>query len=296
MLKFKKESALANNCRSSAQYNLVRIASAFALLLALAVAITLAAVTPTYAATDMSVYTDSLANGWANGSWGVAVSLSNTSPVHSGTASIATTVNSTQWGGLYLMSNAALNSSGYSGARFWIHGGSAGGQHISFKIIDGSNGNWDSSVSITPTANTWTLVTVSLAQVNNPTTIGGLVWQDDTGSSQPTFYVDDVVLVGYNGPTLTPPPTSPPGQGPALSVTVGSDVHPISPYIYGMNWADADLATDLHLPIVGVVTQRRATTGTMTSAIREMIGTTRMFPSTTRMTLSPKMLKPVLPA
>ena len=37
--------------------------------------------------------------------------------------------------------------------------------------------------------------------------------------------------------------------GPALSVNVALDRHAISPYIYGMNWADEALAADLRLPV-----------------------------------------------
>src|SRR5512136_1906368 len=40
-----------------------------------------------------------------------------------------------------------------------------------------------------------------------------------------------------------------PGEGPALSVDAQADQHPISPYIYGMNFADESLAADLNLPV-----------------------------------------------
>jgi len=203
-------------------------------------------IVPSRAASDMTVYDNSLASGWQDGSWGAAINFSNTSPVHSGSASIAATINSTQWGGLYLMSSTALDGNGYTGVSFWIHGGPTGGQQIDFKIIDGNDGNWDTAVSVTPVANTWTQVTVNLAQVANPATIAGLVWQDSTGGAQPIFYVDDIVLIGYNGPT----PTSPaPGQGPALSVDAAAGQHPISPDIYGMNYVSETIAADLNLPV-----------------------------------------------
>src|SRR5687768_1358699 len=37
--------------------------------------------------------------------------------------------------------------------------------------------------------------------------------------------------------------------GPALSIDAGADQHPISPLIYGMNFADAGLAQDVRLPV-----------------------------------------------
>jgi hypothetical protein len=39
------------------------------------------------------------------------------------------------------------------------------------------------------------------------------------------------------------------GAGPALSVDAGADRHAISPYIYGMNFADEDLAGELQVPV-----------------------------------------------
>ena len=38
-------------------------------------------------------------------------------------------------------------------------------------------------------------------------------------------------------------------SGPALSVNAAADVHPISPYIYGMNFATEAIAADLNLPV-----------------------------------------------
>jgi len=196
------------------------------------------------AATDLPVYTDALASGWtASYSWGAAIVLANSSPVHSGSASIAATINDTQWGGLYLHTDAALSASGYTAVRFWVHGGSAGGQQISFKVIDSGDGNWDSYYTVTPTAGTWRQITVTLAALGGPADIAGLVWQDASGQAQPTFYVDDITLVSGT----TPPP--PAGLGPALSVDAAADQHAISPYIYGMNFADENLAQELHLPV-----------------------------------------------
>lgn len=39
------------------------------------------------------------------------------------------------------------------------------------------------------------------------------------------------------------------GAAPSLSVDAGADRHPISPYVYGMNFADEDLAAELRLPV-----------------------------------------------
>ncbi|MCB9134511.1 MAG: glycoside hydrolase family 44 protein [Anaerolineales bacterium] len=188
------------------------------------------------------VYTDTLALIAQNWSWGADIILDNAEPIHDGTASIAVTINSNEWGGLYLYINNYALAAQVTGVHFWIHGGTEGGQTLAVKIIDANNGNWDRSVSVTPQANTWTEVTISLSQVGNPATIGGMIIQDNTGEPQPTFYVDDITLLS----------TAPPREatvGPSLSVDVAANRHPISPYIYGMNFADETLAQELHLPV-----------------------------------------------
>ena len=79
------------------------------------------------AGADAVVYTDTLAAGWSNWSWGTAVSFSAGSPVHSGGAAIAVTYTAA-WGGLYLHVEPPLAGASYRALRFFLHGGSAGGQ------------------------------------------------------------------------------------------------------------------------------------------------------------------------
>jgi uncharacterized repeat protein (TIGR01451 family) len=211
------------------------------LLLAFVIVVLIDTVDPALgqAPAEMVVYDDALASGWQNWSWDTTVNLSNASPVYSGTASIAVTYTSA-WGGLYLHANS-VDISAYDTLRFWLHGGSTGGQEISVGID--YNGN---SYQVTATTGTWQRVDVPLSELGSPTTVSDLVWQDGVGGTQPTFYLDEVVFVN----TGTPPPTpSPPTSGPALSVDAAADRHPISPYIYGMNFADEDLADELGLPV-----------------------------------------------
>lgn len=191
---------------------------------------------PVLAANDSPVYTDSLASGWADWSWDTTHNFNNPSPAQSGTASIAATYTAA-WGGLYLHSNSALAGNDYVSVRFWIHGGSAGGQRIAVKVIDGSNGNWNNLNSAIPQANAWTQVTVTLASIGSPATIGGIVWQDNSGGAQSTFFIDNVSLIA-----AAPIPL-------ALNVDVTANRHAISPYVYGMNFADETLAVQLRLPV-----------------------------------------------
>ena len=202
---------------------------------------------PTEDAFNSLVYTDALVEGVQNWSWGAEIDLGNAAPAHNGSASIAVTINGAEWGGLYLAIENALQSNTITGVSFWIHGGSEGGQALLAKLIDGNNGNWDPSITINPEANTWTEVTVRLAEVGNPASVSGLVIQDDTGGSQPTFYVDDITLIRRTNsePLETPVPIA----GPSLNVDVNANRHPISPYIYGMNFAEEALAQTLQLPV-----------------------------------------------
>jgi hypothetical protein len=196
-------------------------------------------------AADRVVYADTLGSGWVNWSWDATVTLANPSPVHQGTASIAVTYQSA-WAGLFLHTDTALSGGDYQSLRFFIHGGSAGGQHLCVVLYDGS-GAAGTPVTLTPPqAGAWSVVTVPLADLGGLATISGLVWQDTAGATQPAFYLDDITLVGVSG---TPTPTPPPGQGPALAIDATTARHPISPDIYGMNFASEPLAAELRLPL-----------------------------------------------
>jgi len=86
---------------------------------------------------------------------------------------------------------------------------------------------------------------VSLA-LGSPRTVYSIVWLNNTGGGQPTFYLDDIAFVDSGA---TRRPTPPPGSGPALSVDAGAARHAISPYIYGMSYADEAVADELRLPV-----------------------------------------------
>ena len=61
------------------------------------------------AASDLVVYGDVLNSGWANWSWNTTANFTATSPVHSGSDSLAVTLNAA-WAGLYLAANQAVAS------------------------------------------------------------------------------------------------------------------------------------------------------------------------------------------
>ncbi len=190
-----------------------------------------------YAASDMPIYTDNIGPDWQNWSWNTTVNPSVASPAHSGSLSMGVTFTAA-WAGLYLHASNAINLSAYERISFWIHGGS-GNQYMRL-VIDGND---SSSYSFRAQANTWVKIDIPLVELGSPSSLSDIYWQDTTGAAQPAFYLDDIGLVAATGPQ--PPPSS----GPTLTINAGNQRHTISDDIYGMNYADEDLASDLQLPV-----------------------------------------------
>jgi hypothetical protein len=205
----------------------------FILLLCCAAALTLCR--GTSSAADLPIYADGLGSGWSDWSWGTSRNLANASPVRSGTRSISVAYTAA-WAGLYLHAAPAVDLGGYDRLRFWIHGGSAGNQHLRVVV----NGDDVNTFQVTAQADTWTEVSVPLSALGSPLSLSDIYWQDTTGGAQPVYYLDEITLVEKSGP---------PAPGPALRVNVRGGRHPINDDIYGMNFADEELATALRLPV-----------------------------------------------
>ncbi len=192
------------------------------------------------AATNLPIYTDALASGWENWSWDTTINFNNTSPVQAGARSISAQF-SAAWAGLYFHPSAEINLADYDRLRFWIHGGSAGGQRMIVAANQSASG-----ANITAQAGQWKEVVIPLSDLGSPATLTDLWWHDTTGGAQPVFYIDQIELLARSGGTTPEPP---PGTGPALTVNVAAGRRAISPYIYGMNFADPALANELDLPV-----------------------------------------------
>ncbi|MBI1279889.1 MAG: family 16 glycosylhydrolase [Anaerolineaceae bacterium] len=192
-----------------------------------------------YAAAPLTIYGDNLTSGWANWSWSTTINFAATTPIHGGSSSLSAKYDAA-WAGVYLRSNQAVGA-GYDTLRFWINGGT-GNQLISVSFYD-ANSNAVQAKSIQAVANTWTQVDISLAAFGPSSNLWGVVWQENTGNAQPVFYLDDIQLLTQGS---TP---QPPQSGLTLRVDAAAGRHAISPYIYGMNFADAALAADIKLPI-----------------------------------------------
>lgn len=214
-------------------WDVVQFCAALIGVIALVMVLSLHAQTP-----DVVIARDGLAPGWNDWSW-CDRDVASRSLVHKGTSAVAVSFRY-PWSGLYFHADAPLAGTDYERLEFWVHGGTTGGQRLRLVV----NGDDEHAFDMAALTRQWTLVSVSLRQLGSPSAVQDLYWQDVTGSAQPTFYLDDVVLVAGAG---TPPP--PPEEGPTLTIDTTSDRAPINPLIYGMNFADDALARELSLPV-----------------------------------------------
>jgi hypothetical protein len=175
------------------------------------------------AQTDQQVYTDALVNGWQNWSW-ATVNLANTAPVYSGSDSIS--VNEGPYQALYLH-HAAFDTSFYNNLVFWISGGASGGQLL--QVQAELNGASQTVVTLPAlAANVWQQFSIPLSSlgVQNQPNMDGFWIQDRSGTTAPTFYVDNISI------TASPVP-------PVVNVNVnaGSVLRTVDARLFGLNAA-----------------------------------------------------------
>jgi hypothetical protein len=193
------------------------------------------------ATADISVYADALGTGFQDWSWDTQTNYSNPTPHHAGSTSIAVTYTA-GWGGLQIghwPAPADVDISAYDTFRFWINGGSSGGQVVQFQF-------GDLHQDLHPLANTWTQVDISLLSLGTPRSLSPIIWKNNSSGTQPTFYLDDLAFLDSGSPTPTP---LPPGVGPHLTVDAAAGQHPISSYIYGINFPSEAVAQAVRLPV-----------------------------------------------
>ncbi len=178
---------------------------------------------PTTGRADATVYTDALAAGWQDWSWGEPTrNFTNSTPIHSGGASIAVTYTA-GWSGFLLGQTTPIDITGLDTLRFWAHGGTSGGQPVNVTLCIAEQTCMQHG-PITLQANTWTQVDVPVTELGNK--VWSFLWFNNSDQAQPTFYLDDIAFVASGA--LPPAPTN----GPALTVNASADQqHPISPYI-----------------------------------------------------------------
>lgn len=191
-----------------------------------------------------TVYADALQSGWQDWSWDTTRNLSSNNTVYAGSRSISVQ-HDAAWAALYLRAQSNIALQPNEEIRFQIHGGS-GGQNVSFKVVLPDNtfvdtANFDLTSS-------WNEVVIDYPASTAPSQIAGLVWQDGSGDSQSTFFVDQIEIGDF---TDDDGGTTGGGaeDGPTITVDTTTVVRQISEEVYGLNFADDDLAADIDLPI-----------------------------------------------
>jgi len=146
-----------------------------------------------FRASDLTIYDDELAANWQNWSWQTTVDLAATAVVHAGNRSLSARYNAA-WAGLSLYSPVPIDTADYAAIDFWLYGG-PGGAAIDVSTQPSGEGDTSPAKSITGPAGVWTHFTVPLTDLGSPAAIQRINFQERTGGTQPTFYMDDLRLV-----------------------------------------------------------------------------------------------------
>lgn len=162
---------------------------------------------------DEHIFADAMDAPWQDwsGGWATSYSLSATSPVHAGAASVRFKPQS--WQGLHFHSTSGFDVTGYDRLSFWLHGGGAGGQKL--LVAAWASGALSSAIDLSPylvgaasiPANAWVQALVPLAAIGAGAgkTLDGIIVQDGSGTSQPDVYLDDfTVYPELGGPAVAP--------------------------------------------------------------------------------------------
>jgi hypothetical protein len=153
---------------------------------------------------NLTIYADSLGSGWLDYSYGTTRSFANTSPVHSGSDSISATITNA-YGGIQLFHSPITNSA-YAFISFWLNGGASGGQQLQMygNLASPPSAQSGRFSLAAPPVNAWRqyFVPLSALGVANATNFSGFAIQDSVGSSEPTFYLDDIQLVSSTPPAV----------------------------------------------------------------------------------------------
>ncbi|HZL13400.1 MAG TPA: glycoside hydrolase family 44 protein [Verrucomicrobiae bacterium] len=206
----------------------------------------LAAVLPLAVCANQIIYDDALESGWQDWGWATH-SYTNASPVHSGDDSVSVTI-ANAWDGLQIV-HASMDDSAYTNINFWLNGGSGGQKLQVYGLLNigGTVTAQSARFLIGPlVVGSWQQFKVPLSALGiaGQNNFSGFVIQDALGTTQPTFYVDDITL--QSGP----PPPSATNANVTVQIDALMNRHPINPLIYGVAFATtSSQLSDLNVPI-----------------------------------------------
>ena len=142
---------------------------------------------------DGTIYDDDTQNGWAPWGWAKECTYSNTSPVRTGTKSIAVKLGGYE--ALYLH-HTEFDTSAFSMLTFYVQ--STSEQEATIKVVglhkDKASGPTFELPPLPPGA--WTKVTVPLAKIglDNSVDVTGIFLQNGSDKPVSTLYLDDIRL------------------------------------------------------------------------------------------------------
>jgi hypothetical protein len=154
------------------------------------------------ASCDLPIYQDSLDLNWQDWSWDGTYNFADTGQVYAGSSSIGATINQAG-GGLSLRHNLGIPGNSYASIALWIHGGSSGVRQLQVTVQTMDSGGETIGFPVNVLAGQWTQVVVPLSEIGSPSTVKRINIKDNSGGSQPTFYVDELCLSNSTPP---PPP------------------------------------------------------------------------------------------
>src|SRR6266581_7776971 len=149
----------------------------------------------------LAIYTDHLVNGFQDWSWGTR-NVTNTSPIHSGTASFSHSGGA--WNALSFH-HADFNATPYTNFSFWANGGASGGQVIQVYAQIGTDNNSAASPVTFTLTSTWQqfVIPLSALGIADVTNVSRLTIQLTGNAATTAFYVDDIQLGPKVSPALT---------------------------------------------------------------------------------------------
>ncbi|MFD0676352.1 MULTISPECIES: glycoside hydrolase family 44 protein [unclassified Paenibacillus] len=187
--------------------------------------------------TPEAVYTDGLAAGYDNWSWGTQ-NFDNAKPTASGTKSISFVAKGYE--GIWMHRNTKMDLEHVYGLSLKIHGGTTGGQKLRVNLMDNRAfvGELDPEL-VLPNgipANQWVEVKLKFADLGvSALTFDGIVVSAWGEKDQGTVYFDDINLLKTTSVVKLPAP-----ELPTVQVTIDSTKgrRTLSPGIFGVNFED----------------------------------------------------------
>jgi hypothetical protein len=143
---------------------------------------------------DLIIYDDAFTSGWTHWSYGdgTTIDLSSTSPVKVDTHAVLASYIA-GWGAFFpAMPTGSTSVSGYHALKFWVHGGS--GDDKPFRLLISGSPN----TYFTAVANKWTEITITLEELDNPSSISQLEFSNNSASG--------VSNVSFDHIRIMPPP------------------------------------------------------------------------------------------